>query len=283
MITKAIIPAAGLGTRLLPATKEQPKEMLPVLCRNAAGELQIKPFLQIVFEQIYDADIKHICFIVGRGKRIIEDHFTLDENFLDYLKSKNRTSQYNLLNQFYQKINDCTIVFVNQPKPAGLADAVKYGQFFSGSDGFLVHAGDDLILSSGNYVRELSNTFNEQKCDAIFYVERVSDPKKYGVVIGKELGNGLYDITKVIEKPSEPISNLAIIAIYIFNQKIYRAIEGLKPGINNEKQLTDAIQMLLDQGQEVLALELNKAVKRIDIGDPETYKKAFLTEIKQNN
>ncbi|MCX6648720.1 MAG: sugar phosphate nucleotidyltransferase [Candidatus Bathyarchaeota archaeon] len=283
MIRKAIIPAAGLGTRLLPATKEQPKEMLPVLTRSLAGDLQLKPFLQLVFEQIYEADIREICFIVGRGKRIIEDHFTLDEGFLDYLKSKNKTNQFDVLNQFYKKINECTIVFRNQPKPAGLADAVNYGQFFSGSDEFLVHAGDDLILSDGNYIRKLSKTFTEQKCDAIFYVERVKDPSKYGVVIGNELGNGVFNVTKVVEKPSKPVSNLAIIAIYIFNSKVYRAIQDLKPGFNNEKQLTDAIQMLLDQGEEVLALEVGEKESRIDIGDPGSYKKAFLTEIKQRD
>jgi UTP--glucose-1-phosphate uridylyltransferase len=255
--------------------------MLPILSRDLTGELRLKPFLQIVFEQIYDADLREICFIVGRGKRIIEDHFTIDEHFLEYLKSKKMISHFDSLTSFYEKIKKCTIVFMNQPEPSGLADAVKCGQFFSGSDDFLVHAGDDLIISEKNYIKKLSTTFKEHNCDAVFYVERVKNPKRYGVVIGKELGNNVYDVSKVIEKPSKPVSNLAIIAIYIFNSKIYRAIEDIRPGLNNETQLTDAIQVLLDQGEEVLALELGKNEKRIDIGDPSSYKKAFTTEITQ--
>jgi len=279
MIEKAIIPAAGLGTRLLPATKEQPKEMLPILVEDASERLFLKPFLQIVFEQLYDSGFKEICFVVGRGKRSIEDHFTVDKNFMEYLKAGNRIEHLDALAGFYEKVENSTIAFANQPEPLGFADAVYRAKFFSGDEDFVVHAGDDLILSRKNYVQRLVFAFNERKADAAFFVQKVKNPTKYGVVIGEEITDGVYHVKQIIEKPSRPPSDLAVVAIYVFNPKIYQVIEKVKPDAKNEIQLTDAIQLLINQRDAVYAVELNSDEKRIEIGDPASYKEAFTAKI----
>jgi len=279
MIKKAIIPAAGLGVRLLPATKEQPKEMLPILVEDANGRLFLKPFLQIVFEQLYDAGFREICFVVGRGKRSIEDHFTVDENFMDYLKAKDKIEHLNALDSFYEKVRNSTIAFANQPQPLGFAEAAYRAKFFSGDEDFVVHAGDDLILPRKNYMQRLVSVFSEYKADAAFFVQRVKDPIKYGVVTGEKITNGVYHVKRVIEKPSKPPSKLVIVAIYVFKSKIYQAIERVKPGVNNEIQLTDAIQVLINQGDAVYAVELGSDEKRIEIGDPASYREAFTAKI----
>jgi UTP--glucose-1-phosphate uridylyltransferase len=279
MITKAIIPAAGLGTRLLPATKEQPKEMLPILVKNGSGTLFLKPFLQIVFEQLYGSGFREMCFIVGRGKRSIEDHFTIDDSFVDFLKSKNKVEYLNEMSSFYEKVRNCTIAFANQPEPLGFADAVKHGRFFSGNDNFLVHAGDDLVISNANYIERLTSVFEKHQADAVFFVERVQDPRKYGVVTGKKIEKGVYQLNQIVEKPKRPVSKLAIVAIYVFSSKLFDAIEDVRPGVNNELQLSDAIQLLIEQRNAVYAVELGPRERRIEVGDPNSYKEAFAAKI----
>ena len=279
MIKKAIIPAAGLGTRLLPATKEQPKEMLPILVKDTNGRLHLKPFLQIVFEQLYDSGFREVCFIVGRGKRSIEDHFTVDKNFMEYLKNKNRIEHLGALADFYEKVENSTIAFANQPQPLGFADAVYRAKFFSGDEDFVVHAGDDLILSRKNYMQRLIFVFSGYKADAAFFVQKVKDPTKYGVVTGEKITNGVYHVKQIIEKPSKPPSKLAVVAIYVFNPKIYQAIEKVEPGINNEIQLTDAIRVLINERDAVYGVELNSDEKRIEIGDPASYRDAFTAKM----
>ncbi|MEM5866902.1 MAG: sugar phosphate nucleotidyltransferase, partial [Candidatus Aenigmatarchaeota archaeon] len=124
MIRKAVIPAAGLGTRLLPMTKETPKEMLPIVVNRDNGTVCLKPMLQAVFEQLYSEGFREFAFIVGRGKRAIEDYFSPDYNFVEYLKRKNKNQSALELEEFYEKIKNSTIVFVNQPAPSGFGDAV---------------------------------------------------------------------------------------------------------------------------------------------------------------
>lgn len=279
MIRKAIVPAAGLGTRLLPATKEQPKEMLPILVKGVNGTLCLKPFLQVVFEQLYDVGLKEVCFVVGRGKRSIEDHFTVDEDFVDCLKAKDRTESLDGLTGFYEKVRNSTIAFANQPKPVGFGDAVYRAKFFSGNEDFVVHAGDDLILSRRNYMERLVSVFSDHKADAVFFAQRVEDPTKYGAVTGKKMANGVYHVRRVVEKPSKPLSKLAVVAVYVFSPEIYQAIEQVKPGVNNEIQLTDAIQVLIGQRDAVYAVELGHDEKRIEMGDPGSYREAFTAKL----
>lgn len=268
---KAVIPAAGLGTRLLPATKEQPKEMLPIFSNSLNGKICVKPFLQVVFEKLYESGSRDFCFIVGRGKRSIEDHFTLDSNFLYQLAAENKINPLNELSRFYDKVNNSDILFINQPNARGFGDAVFRARSFTGKEPFIVHAGDDLIISTKNqYVKRLVDTFITNDADAAFFVERVKNPQNYGVIEGIEVSNNLHRVINIEEKPRFPNSNLAIVAIYVFSPKIYEAINRINPS-GNEIQLTDAIHYLIDQGYPVFGLELKRGEKRVDIGTPQSY------------
>lgn len=276
MIRKVVIPSAGLGTRLLPATKEQPKEMLPIFVKGANGKLCLKPLLQLIFENLYDAGFREFCFITGRGKRSIEDHFTLDNSFIQYLKRRNRFGSATELEAFYEKVQRSTIIFISQPEPRGFGDAVYHAKSFTDAEAFVVHAGDDLIISEKNqYLLNLIRVFENYKPAAIFCVEKVKNPQKYGVIVGEKLTNNVYQVNRVIEKPAKPPSNIAIVAAYVFSPKIYQAIEETLPDANNEVQLTNAIQRLIDKNCPVYAVELGSNEKRVDIGTPQSYLRAL--------
>ena len=277
-LKKAVIPAAGLGIRLLPATKEQPKEMLPVFSRLSNGTLCVKPFLQLVFENLYDIGFNEFCFIVGRGKRSIEDHFTIDPTLMEHLSRNNREDLLEELGSFYRKVSQCNIVFVNQPEPMGFGNAVFQARHFTGNESFMVHAGDDLIVSKNNTcLRRLIKTFEDHHPDALLFVKEVEDPQRYGVIKGQKMNKDMYCVESIEEKPLVPISNLAIIAVYTFSPNIYASIEETVPDLGGEIQLTHAIQSLIEEGHSVYALELKSNEKRIDIGTPESYRNILRT------
>lgn len=274
-VVKAVVTAAGSGTRMLPATKEQPKEMLPVFVRGENGALRVKPFLQVVFERLYDARIRDICFVIGRGKRCIKDHFSLDHDFVQHLSDNNKAEVARELADFYEKVARSNIVFVNQPEPKGFGDAIFRARNFTKNEPFIVHAGDDLIVSGRNlYLSRLLDVFENYEADGAFYVQKMKDPRKYGVVTGKKVRPNLYYVTNIEEKPSSPTSNLATIAVYVFSSRIYSAIKKTTPDANNEVQLTNAIQRLVSDGRSVYALEIEKNEKRVEIGTPESYWRA---------
>ncbi len=249
MIQKVVIPVAGLGTRLLPATKQQPKEMLPIFALDACGELCLKPFIQLVFENLYDNGLREFCFVVGRGKRSIEDHFTLDNDFVEYLKRQQRLGMVKELKSFYRRISNSHIIFLNQPVPKGFGDAVYQARPFTGEEPFVVNAGDDFIISkNGEYLDKLTNIFEERSADAAFLVERVEDPRKYGVIDGRKIGKGLYQVKGVEEKPKHPQSDIAIVAIYIFTPKIYNGIEKARSDTRGE-DTANSWHSTTDQGR----------------------------------
>ena len=271
-VNKAVITAAGIGTRLLPATKETPKEMLPLFSVNKGGELCLKPVLQLIFEQLYSVGFRSFCFITGRGKRSIEDHFNKSSTFINYLRERGKHDLAEELDSFYRKLDSSNIAFVNQPEPLGFGDAVYRAHIFTLDEPFLLHAGDDLILSNDNsHIKRLINVFTKMECDAAFLVEKVQDPRKYGVINGVEVEPGIYRVVDIVEKPESPPSNIAAIAIYVFNEKIYKAIEMVKPDKGGEVQLTDAIKNLILNGGKVYSVELLPHEKRIDVGTPESY------------
>jgi UTP--glucose-1-phosphate uridylyltransferase len=272
LLKKAVIPAAGLGTRLLPITKELPKEMLPIVAPMKNGQLCLKPMLQAIFEQLYSTGFREFSFIVGKGKRAIEDHFSPDEDFIQYLKNKNKEDLAEELQEFYNKINDSNILFINQPKPKGFGDAVARASIFTGNEEFLMQAGDDLIISkNNNHLKRATETFEKYKADTLFLLEEVPDPRSYGVITGKEIEPNLFRVTSLIEKPKKPPSNLAIVALYIFKPIIYKAINEVKPDKNGEIQLADALKQLLEWNCKVYGLKLNPTEKRVDIGTAESY------------
>lgn len=272
MIRKAVITAGGLGTRLLPVTKETPKEMLPIFAFSVDGCINLKPVVQVVFESLYEVGFRDFCFVVSRGKRAVEDHFTPDYQFVYLLKKKGLRYQVEELNRFYRMIVDSKILFVNQPEPRGFGDAVLRAESFIGSEAFLVHAGDDLILSNnGGHLRRLLRTFDKNNADIVFLVEEVRDPRQYGVVKAEFMEEEVLRVLDIVEKPREPPSNLAVVAIYVFKPSIFDRLRKTKADKKGEMQLTDAIKAAVDGGERVFAVKLRKGEKRLDVGTPHSY------------
>jgi UTP--glucose-1-phosphate uridylyltransferase len=273
----AVIPAAGLGTRLLSATKEQPKEMLPLFAKTEEGTLCLKPMIQMIFEQLFDFSIREFYFVVGREKRALEDHFTPEHGFVADLNARGKNTQAMHLGKFYERINESTIVWVNQPEPRGFGDAVLQVQRLMGDGPFLVHAGDTLIVSTHgpSVARRLSDAHTRFQADVTFAIQEVEDPRQHGVAEVVERANRILDVRRVVEKPDRPSGNMAIMPVYIFNPKIFQALRSTVPGKGGELQLTDAIQGLIDTKHNVKAIKLKQSDIRLDIGTPENYWQAI--------
>jgi UTP--glucose-1-phosphate uridylyltransferase len=271
-----VIPAAGLGTRLFPATKEQPKEMLPIFATAGNGDVSVKPVVQMVFEQLYDAGFREFCYIVGRGKRGIEDHFTPDAICVKNLEGMGRNGQATDLVKFYEKLNNSKIMWVNQPEAKGFGNAVLMSQPFVQNEVCLVHAGDSCIISKYmDYIKKLLDLYERFNADAAFIVLEIENPRHYGIVKGDEVDPGVLKVKSVVEKPEKPATNLAIMAMYIFHPVIFKALEATKPGKYGEIQLTDAIQKLIEWGLKVYAVKLENGYSHLDIGSPERYWEAL--------
>jgi UTP--glucose-1-phosphate uridylyltransferase len=276
VIRKAVLPVAGLGTRLLPITKELPKEMLPVFLRGANGRPCPKPMIQAVFEQLHDTGVREFCFVVGREKRAIEDHFTPDVAYLRRLSRKDNKDRLRDLQEFYRRILTSSIVWVNQPEPRGFGDAVLKAESFVGGDRFLCHAGDTHIVSKGNrHLAKLLSLSEEEGCGAVFLAQRVKSPRDYGVLEGQRISDRVYDVKRVVEKPKRPKSNIAIMPLYVFRPIIFKALRMTGRGFGGELQLTDAIQRLIDGKSRVYAYLLGPEDFRLDIGTPETWWEAL--------
>jgi UTP--glucose-1-phosphate uridylyltransferase len=276
MIRKVVIPAAGKGTRLFPATKEQPKEMLPIFSRAADGDLSVKPVVQTVFERLHDAGMREFCYVVGRGKRGIEDHFTPDTQAISELEGLGKNGTASDLEDFYGKLETTKVMWVNQPAPKGFGNAVLMAQPFVQKESCLVHAGDSLIISDRmDYLQKLLKTYEEFKADAAFIALNVKNPQQYGVIEGKEVKDGIIKVAQLVEKPENPKTNLAVMAMYAFKPVIFDALEKTKPGKNGEIQLTDAIQRLIDEGLKVFAVKLDLSYAHLDVGSPERYWEAL--------
>lgn len=272
---KVVIPAAGLGTRLLPATKEQPKEMLPIFTRIAGGQIGLKPLLHLIFEQLYDMGFRQFCFVIGKGKRAIKDHFTPAHDYVTMLENRNKSGLAEELREFYQKIEKSTITWIDQPQPKGFGDAVLKALPFVGNEPMLVHAGDAYIMTDDNqHLTNLIKLHERRDVAAAFLVKEVDDPKRHGIVEAEEIDGGLI-VKKVVEKPEKPSTKLAIMPVYVFRPIIFEALKETPSGKDNEIQLTDAIQKLIDWGSEVCALELGPDAVRLDVGTIETYWEAL--------
>ena len=276
MFRKAVIPAAGLGTRLLPATKEQPKEMLSIFANSLNGNCCLKPILQLVYEQLYDIGFQEFCFIIGRGKRAIEDHFTGDSSYTSMLRRKGKESSADDLESFYERLERSTLVWINQPEPRGFGDAVLKAQSFIGDSSFIVHAGDTYVISDGaDHLQRLIKARERLDADAVLLVKEMGDPRQHGVIEAEKVDKETYKVNRAEEKPEKPPSKLAIMPIYAFTSTILRGLERTRPGVSGEIQLTDAIQMLIDSGSKVYAIRLKPAEVRLDVGTPETYWEAL--------
>jgi len=271
-MTKVVITAAGKGTRLLPFTKEMPKEMMPIFSNISTNKKVVLPLLQYVYDQLYSMNFRDYCFIVGREKRTIEDHFTPHETYVRDLAGDYKK----IMLKFYQKLEKSHLVWINQNKPMGFGDAVKCAEGHVGKEDFIVHAGDVTILSKSKHpiLRLIETAKKYPNAKAILLCKTITDSKKYGVPTISKISDSLFDVTEVIEKPDKPKSNFGILPLYYFKSDIFASLKKIKPGKGKEFQLTDAIQHLIKNGNQVLSIKLNKNEEEVDVGNVEAYRNA---------
>lgn len=273
-LSKVVIPAAGLGTRMLPFTKEQPKELLPIYSTNPTGQICVKPTIQMIFEQLYDVGFKDFCFIVGRDKRAIQDHFTINHSLLEL--TNNDSSKTTGIDDFYEKIEQSRIAWLDQFRPEGFGHAVFLSESFLNNNEFLVHAGDVSIISlhKKSVLDRIKRFYYSNDLDIALVVKRIDEIgslKQHGIVVpGAKYEEG-FTVKRVIEKPAVPPSNLAIMPIYIFKPIIFEALKQTSTDQRGELQLTDAIQTVIENDGNVGALMLREDDIRLDIGTPESY------------
>lgn len=253
-VRKAVIPAAGLGTRFLPATKSQPKEMLPVID---------KPTIQYVVEEAVRAGITDILIITGRGKRAIEDHF--DRNFeLEFYLEQGK--KHDLLEQVQQVSEMADIHYIRQRDPLGLGHAISVARQHVGSEPFAVLLGDDIMLDDAKLLRSMLGVY-ERYGRSVVAVQEVprEDISNYGSIAPEDVEENLVRIRSIVEKPKpeEAPSNLAVIGRYVFTPEIFDALDRITPGAGAELQLTDAIDLLLEN-QTVFGFTFEQG--RYDIG-----------------
>lgn len=255
-IRKAIIPAAGLGTRFLPATKAQPKEMLPIVD---------KPTIQYIVEEAIQSGIEDIIIVTGRNKRAIEDHFDRSMELEMFLQ---RGAKDELLDMVQDIARMVDIYYVRQKEAMGLGHAIYSARKFIGNEPFAVLLGDDVIYSEIPCLRQMMNIY-ERYGASIVGVQEVppEDTSKYGIVDGEKFDERLFRARDLVEKPhpeDAPATRLAIMGRYILNPEIFDILENVSPGRGGEIQLTDGIRELR-RAQEVLAYEFEG--RRYDVGD----------------
>lgn len=266
-IRKAVFPVAGMGTRLLPATKSQPKEMLPV---------GYKPVVQYVVEEMVEQGLNKFLFITGRKKRSIEDHFDADPELEARLSDKEQ-----IIDEVDYSAQGVEFFYARQRRPVGNADAVRMAREFVGDESFVVAFGDTIIYSPNEprVIERMAESHERHQSVATIGVWEVpiEETYKYGVVrpVG-EVGDD-FPIADIVEKPkiSEAPSRLAVAARYIFTPEVFSAIDAIQPGLGGELWLTDAIRILIERGAPVRCVRLNGDETRYDIGTPLTYYKAF--------
>lgn len=256
-VKKAIIPAAGLGTRFLPATKAQPKEMLPIVD---------KPTIQYIIEEAVASGIEDILIISGRGKRAIEDHFDKSFELEETLAQKKKTKELEQIRAISELAN---IHYIRQKEPKGLGHAVYCARHFIGNEPFAVMLGDDVVVSQKPSLQQLIDVYHRYHC-SIVGVQQVPETEvsKYGIIQpkGNPGDSDVIHIDGLVEKPaqSEAPSRYAILGRYIMRPEIFAILEKLQPGAGGEIQLTDAINEL-NQQQAVMACEFSG--ERYDVGD----------------
>jgi UTP--glucose-1-phosphate uridylyltransferase len=261
-ITKAIFPAAGLGTRFLPATKASPKEMLPLVD---------KPLIQYVVEEAVASGIEEVVMITGRGKRAIEDHFDVAFELEEDLRAKGK---HKLLSEVQRIANLVTFCYIRQKKALGLGHAVLTAKPVVGDEPFAVLLGDDIIDAKVPVLKQMLTVYKRYPA-TILAIQKVpkAQTQNYGIIDGKKIEDGVYLVNDLVEKPApkEAPSNLAIIGRYILTPGIFSALELTKPGKGGEIQLTDGLRLLMKK-EPIYAFEFEG--KRHDAGDKLGFLKA---------
>ena len=255
-IRKAIIPAAGLGTRFLPATKAQPKEMLPIVD---------KPTLQYIIEECVASGIEEILIITGRNKKSIEDHFDRSVELEMELEKAGKQEMLEMVREISDMVN---VHFIRQKQPRGLGHAILCAKTFVGDEPFAVLLGDDVVYNDQKpCLKQLIDCYGEYKT-SVLGVQTVDpqDVNKYGIVGGLHIEDRVYKVKELVEKPSveEAPSNVAILGRYIITPKIFEILENTAPGKGNEIQLTDALLKLIEH-EAMYAYDFEG--RRYDVGD----------------
>lgn len=265
----AVVPVAGLGTRLLPATKSQPKEMLPV------GR---KPVVQYIVEELAAAKIRRLLFVTGARKSAIENHFDEDQQLISYLRESGREEELAELDFERQEME---YFYTRQRRQLGLGHAVLCARSLIGNQPFVVALGDSIIglhAKSGIVARMLEE-FEQSKADVVVAFEEVpaNEVERYGIAEPRGIVGDRFELQRIVEKPAvaEAPSNLAVAGRYVFGPAIFDELAATKPGKGGEIQLTDAIQNLLSKGGKGVGLRLGSDERRFDIGNFESYFRAF--------
>jgi UTP--glucose-1-phosphate uridylyltransferase len=269
-IDTAVVPVAGLGTRLLPATKSQPKEMLPV------GR---KPVVQYVFEELTAVGIRRIVFITGPGKASIENHFDINDELVQALREAGKED---LLADLEFERAPVKYFYTRQRRALGLGHAVLAAREFVNDRPFVVALGDSIIGTgrSSDVVGRLIRTFEERRAAAAIALEEVpaADVSKYGIARPAGEAGDVFELADLIEKPraDEAPSRLAIAARYVLSPAIFELLERTRPGTADEIQLTDAIRQMIRNGGRVVGVRLGADERRFDIGNFDSYFRAFV-------
>ena len=254
-IRKAIIPAAGLGTRFLPATKAMPKEMLPIVD---------KPTIQYIIEEAVQSGIEDIIIVTGKGKRAIEDHFDYSFELEHILYEKGK---FELLEEVQKSSKLVDIHYIRQKEPKGLGHAIWCARKFIGNEPFAVLLGDDIVQAEKPCLKQLIDQYSRFN-SSILGVQQVkpSEVSRYGIIDAKQVGARFYSVAGLVEKPAieESPSNLAIMGRYILTPKIFEILENQQPGAGGEIQLTDAIATL-NLTEAIYAYEFEGV--RFDVGE----------------
>ena len=254
-VKKAIIPAAGLGTRFLPATKSQPKEMLPIVD---------KPTLQYIIEEAVASGIEEILIITGRNKKSIEDHFDKSVELELELEQKGKQEMLEMVRDIANMVN---IHYIRQKEPKGLGHAIHCAKSFIGDEPFAVLLGDDIVDNEIPCLKQLINAYDEYKT-SILGVQEVAkeDTNKYGILDVKHIEDRVYKVKDMVEKPDvdKAPSNVAILGRYIITPAIFDILENQEPGKGGEIQLTDALKTL---GKQEAIYAYNFEGRRYDVGD----------------
>ncbi|UJZ87810.1 UTP--glucose-1-phosphate uridylyltransferase GalU [Heyndrickxia coagulans] len=254
-VRKAIIPAAGLGTRFLPATKAMPKEMLPIVD---------KPTIQYIVEEAVESGIEDIIIVTGKGKRAIEDHF---DNAWELEQNLAEKGKFDLLDKVRYSSNLANIHYIRQKEPLGLGHAVWCARNFIGDEPFAVLLGDDIVQSDPPCLKQLIDEY-EKTHSSVIGVQEVPEEEthRYGIIAPASQNGRSYQVEKFVEKPEQGTapSNLAIIGRYVLTPEIFMFLDKQEKGAGGEIQLTDAIQQL-NQIQRVFAYQFEG--KRFDVGE----------------
>ncbi|NPA75593.1 MAG: UTP--glucose-1-phosphate uridylyltransferase GalU [Euryarchaeota archaeon] len=267
---KAVIPAAGLGTRMLPVTKTQPKEMLPLLN---------KPAIHYVVEEAINSGCEDILIITGRTKRAIEDYFDRSPELEEFLKKKGKEKELEEIRRISDMAN---IMYIRQKEPLGLGHAVLLAERFVGDEPFAVLLGDDIIINSVPTTKKMMELYSAEGAPVVAVMQvPYSETSKYGVIKPSTLSRPpLYVIDELVEKPApeEAPSNLAVVGRYLLTPEIFTYLKNTARGRGGEYQLTDALK-LFAFSRRLLALEIEGT--RLDIGSPESWLKANIFMGKQ--